>query len=155
MLLSSVAKPAPEPTSPRVTRQSRSRPRSQRAVRGRSKADKRRRHPDTGDRRSVTRQKPDPITVLPPVTIPKPTVASLFLGGAEDLSSSCPTSQEPAQTVPQMFQSAGAALSTSGSAYTTPQRGIVAGQSGPPRDPRSQSERRRVMIQTPPQAEGG
>ena len=98
----------------------------------------------------MTRQKPDPITVLPPVTIPRPTVASIFLGGAEDLSSSCPTSQEPVQTVPQLFQSAGAALHASGSVYPSPQRGIVAGQSGPPRDPRSQSERR-VIIETPPQ----
>ena len=85
---------------------SRSRPRSH--VRGRSKADKRRRQPDLGDRRSSTRRKADPIVVTPPVTIPRPTVASIFQGGAEDLSSSCPTSQEPAQTVPQIFQSAGA-----------------------------------------------
>ena len=156
--LSNIAPPTPGDTSPRVSRQSRSRPRSQTVVRGRSKADKRRRHPDTGDRRSVTRHKADPIMVMPPVTIPRPTVASIFLSGAEDLSSSCPTSQEPAQTVPQVFQSAGAALSTSGSAHTTPQRGIVAGQSDPPRDPRSQSERRRVSIQTPTQqnvTEGG
>ena len=84
-------------------------------------------------------------------------MASLLLGGPEDLSSSCPTSQEPAQTVPQMFQSSGAALQAGGSAYPSPHCGIVAGQTDPPRDPRSQSERR-VSIQTPPQettAEGG
>ena len=144
--------PTPGDITPRENRQSRSRPRSQRAVRGRSKADKRRQHPDSGDRRSSTRRKADPIEVTPAVTIPKPTVASIFLGGAEDLSSSCPTSQEPAQTVPQIFQSAGAALHMGGSAQATPQRGMAAGQVDPPRDPRSQSERRRrVSIQTPPQ----
>ena len=129
--LSSIDPNTPGDVTPRVTRQSRSRPRSQRGVRGRSKADKRRRHPDSGDRRSTTRHKADPIMVTPPVTIPKPTVASIFLSGAEDLSSSCPTSQEPAQTVPQIFQSAGAALTTSGSAQATPQRGMAAGQSDP------------------------
>ena len=64
----SVDQSTPGDVTPRVTRQS-SRPQSQRAVRGRSKADKRRRHPDSGDRRS-TRHKADPIVVTPPVTIP-------------------------------------------------------------------------------------
>ena len=128
-------------------RKSRSRPRSH--VRGRSKADKRR-HPDSGDRRPSRRQKGDPIVVTPPVTIPRPTVASIFQGGADDLSSSCPTSQEPAQTVPQIFQAAGAALSMGG-VPATPLRGMTTSQGDPPRDPRSQSERRRrVSIQTPP-----
>ena len=78
---------------------------SRRLVRGRSRRDKRR-HPDQGDRESATRQRFDPVTVQPAVTIPRPTVASLFVGGADDLSSSCPTSQEPSQamTVPQVFQ---------------------------------------------------
>ena len=40
----------------------------------------------------------EPIMVMPEVTIPRPTVASIFQSGAEDLSSSCPTSQEPVQT---------------------------------------------------------
>ena len=129
--------PTPGDITPRISRQSRSRPRSERSVRGRSKADKRRRQPDSGDRRASTRRKGDPIVVTPAVTTPKPTVASIFQGGAEDLSSSCPTSQEPVQTVPQIFQAAGAALSSI--------------QGDPPRDPRSQSEhRRRVSIQTPP-----
>ena len=75
--------------------------------------------------------------------------------GAEDLSSSCPTSQEPAQTVPQIFQSAGAAIASRGTAQATPQHGIITGQSDPPRDPRSQSERRRrVVIQTPSPQDG-
>ena len=126
---------------------SRSRPRSH--VRGRSKADKRR-HPDSGDRRPSRRRKAEPIMVTPKVTIPRPTVASLFQGGAEDLSSSCPTSQEPAQSVPQMFQAAGAALYTE-PMQVTPQRGMTRDQTDPPRDPRSQSERRRrVSIQSPP-----
>ena len=79
--------PTPGYISPRETRKSRSRPRSH--VRGRSKADKRR-HPDSGDRRSSRRRKADPIVVTPAVTIARPTVASIFIGGAEDLSSSCP-----------------------------------------------------------------
>ena len=103
--------PTPGDITPRETRKSRSRPRSH--VRGRSKADKRR-HPDSGDRRPSRRRKGDPIVVTPAVTIPRPTVASIFQGGAEDLSSSCPTSQEPVQTVSQIFQSAGAALSMGG-----------------------------------------
>ena len=139
--------PIPGDTTPMGVRKSRSRPRSH--VRGRSKADKRRRQPDSGDRRSSTRRKADPIVVTPPVTIPRPTVASIFQGGAEDLSSSCPTPQEPAQTVPQIFQSAGAALHTGGLAPNTPQPGVRATPSDPPQDPRSQSERRRVVIRTP------
>ena len=140
--------PTPGDITPRETRKSRSRPWSH--VRGRSKADKRR-HPDSGDRRPSRRRKGDPIVVTPPVTIPRPTVASIFQGGAKDLSSACPTSQEPAQTVSQIFQSAGAALSTGGPVQSTPLRGTATGQSDPPRDPRSQSERRgRVSIQTPP-----
>ena len=134
--------------TPMERRKSRSRPRSH--VRGRSKADKRR-HPDSGDRRPSRRRKVEPIVVTPEVTIPRPTVASIFQGGAEDLSSSCPTSQEPVQTVPQIFQAAGAALSMGGSMQATPLRGMAGDQADPPRDPRSQSERRRrVSIQTPP-----
>ena len=149
VLQSNIIQDDQEFTAPDVRKPSRSRPRSQRAVRGRSKADKRRRHPDSGDHRSVTRPRQDPMTVMPAVTIPRPTVASIFLQGAEDLSSSCLTSQEPAQTVPQIVQSAGAGLPNTGMANPSPQRGIAIAQSGPPRDPRSQSERRRVVIETP------
>ena len=129
-------------------RSSRSRPRPH--VRGRSKSDKRR-HPDSGDRRPSRRRKGDPIVVMPQVTIPPPTVAAIFQGGDEDLTSSCPTSQEPAVSVPFLFQTAGANLPLGGSPQATPPPSTIAGQSGPPRDPRSQSERRRrVSIQTPP-----
>ena len=140
--------PTPGNITPVERPKSRSRPRSH--IRGRSKADKRR-HPDSGDRRPSRRRKGEPIVVSPVVTIPKPTVASIFQGGAEDLSSSCPTSQEPVQSVPQIFQAAGAALSMGGSVQTTPPRGMVTDQVDPPSDPRSQSERRRrVSTQTPP-----
>ena len=81
-------------------------------VRGRSKVDKRR-HPDSGDRRPSRRRKGDPIVVMPQVTIPPPSVASMFQGGVEDLSSSCPTSQEPAVSVPFLFH-AGANLPLGG-----------------------------------------
>ena len=76
-------------------------------------------------------------------------MASLFLGGADDLSSSCPTSQEPTHTVsvPQVFQTAEAALQFSGSMY--PSHPYRPGQ-GQVDDPRSHSERR-VSIQTPSQ----
>ena len=87
-------------------------------------------------------------------TIPPPTVASIFQGGVEDLSSSCPTSQEPAVSVPYLFQTAGANLPLGGSPQASPPQSTIAGQSGPPRDPRSQSERRRVSIQTPPTPDG-
>ena len=81
----------------------------------------------------------------------KATMASIFQAGPEDRSSSCPTSQEPVQSVPHLFQMAGAALSMIGSPQAIPPRGITTDQSGSPRDPRSQSERRRrVSIQTPP-----
>ena len=89
--------------------------------------------------------------VTPEVTIPRPTMASIVQAGPEDLSSSCPTSQEPIQSVPHLFQMAGATLPMGGSPQAIPPRGITTDQSGPPRDPRSQSERRRrVSIQTPP-----
>ena len=129
-------------------RSSRSRPRPH--VRGRSKSDKRR-HPDSGDRRPSRRRKGDPIVVMPQVTIPPPTVAAIFQGRDEDLTSSCPTSQEPVVSVPFLFQTAGANLPLGGSPQATPPPSTIAGQTGPPRDPRSQSERRRrVSIQTPP-----
>ena len=143
--------PAQAEDEPMETRSSRSRPRPH--VRGRSKADKRR-HPDSGDRRPSRRRKGDPIMVMPQVTIPPPTVASMFQGGVEDLSSSCPTSQEPAVSVPFLFQTAGANLPLGGSPQATPPQSNIASQSGPPRDPRSQSERRRVSIQTPPTPDG-
>ena len=111
--------------APMERRVSRSRPRSH--VRGRSKADKRR-HPDSGDRRPSRRRKGEPVVVMPKVTIPPPTVASIFQAGAEDLTSSCPTSQEPAQPVPQLFQAAGEALSIGGSIQATPPRGIAMDQ---------------------------
>ena len=127
-------------------RKSRSRPRS---VRGRSKRD--RRHPDSGDRRPSRRRKGEPTVVVPEVTIPKPTMAAIFQAGAEDLSSSCPTSQEPTQSVPHLFQMAGATLPMGGPPQAIPPHDNTTDQSGPPRDPRSQSERRRrVSIQTPP-----
>ena len=138
----------PGDVTPVERRKSRSKPRPH--VRGRSKAEKRR-HPDSGDRRQSRRRKGEPIMVTPEVTIPRPTVASIFQSGAEDLSSSCPTSQKPAQPVPQIFQAAGAALSMGGSIPATPLRGMTRDPTDPPRDPRSQSERRRrVSIQTPP-----
>ena len=138
--------PASGDISPAGRRKSRSRPRS---IRGRSKRD--RRHPDSGDRRPSRRRKGEPIVVTPEVTIPRPTMAAIFQAGAEDLSSSCPTSQEPIQSVPHLFQMAGATLPMGGSPQTIPPRGNTTDQSGPPRDPRSQSERRRrVSIQTPP-----
>ena len=84
--------PAQVEDEPMDHRSSRSRPRPH--VRGRSKSDKRR-HPDSGDRRPSRRRKGDPIVVMPQVTIPPPSVASIFQGGDEDLTSSCPTSQEP------------------------------------------------------------
>ena len=119
-------------------------------VRGRSKSDKRR-HPGSGDRRPSRRRKGDPIVVVPQVIIPPPTVASLFQGRDEELTSSCPTSQEPVVSVPSLFQTAGANLPLGGSPQATPPPTIMAGQLDPPRDPRSQSERRRrVSIQTPP-----
>ena len=102
---------------PMDNRSSRSRPRPH--VRGRSKSDKRR-HPDSGDRRPSRRRKGDPIMVMPQVTIPPPTVASMFQGGDEDLTSSCPTSQEPALSVPYLFQTAGANLPLGGSPQATP-----------------------------------
>ena len=140
--------PAQVEDEPMDHRSSRSRPRPH--VRGRSKSDKRR-HPDSGDRRPSRRRKGDPIVVMPQVTIPPPTVASIFQGGDEDLTSSCPTSQEPVVSVPSLFQTAGANLPLGGLPQVTPPPTIVAGQPGPPRDPRSQSERRRrVSIQTPP-----
>ena len=146
--LSNIESSPPGDVTPMERPKSRSRPRSH--VRGRSKADKRR-HPDSGDRRPSRRRKGDPILVSPEVTIPRPTVASIFQSGAEDLSSSCPTSQEPAQPVPQLFQAAGAALAMGGSIPATPLRGMTRDPTDPPRDPRSQSERRRrVSIQTPP-----
>ena len=111
-------------------RSSRSRPRPH--VRGRSKSDKRR-HPDSGDRRPSRRRKGDPIVVMPQVTIPPPTVAAIFQGGDEDLTSSCPTSQEPAVSVPYLFQMAGANLPLGGSPQATPPPSTIAGQSGPPR----------------------
>ena len=132
--------PAQAEDEPMDKRSSRSRPRSH--VRGRSKADKRR-HPDSGDRRSSRRRKGDPIMVMPKVTIPPPTVASMVQGGDEDLTSSCPTSQEPALSVPYLFQTAGANLPLGGSPQATPPHSTITDQSGPPRDPRSQSERRR------------
>ena len=143
--------PAQAEDEPMENRSSRSRPRPH--VRGRSKADKRR-HPDSGDRRPSRRRKGDPIMVMPQVVIPPPTVASIFQGGVEDLSSSCPTSQEPAVSVPFLFQNAGANLPLGGSPQATPPQSNIAIQSGPPRDPRSQSERRRVSIQTPPPTDG-
>ena len=91
--------PASEDPTPAERRKSRSRPRS---IRGRSKRD--RRHPDSGDRRPSRRRKGEPIVVTPEVTIPRPTMAAIFQAGAEDLSSSCPTSQEPTQSVPHLFQ---------------------------------------------------
>ena len=133
---------------PMENRSSRSRPRPH--VRGRSKSDKRR-HPDSGDRRPSRRRKGEPIMVMPQVTIPPPTVAALFQGRDEELTSSCPTSQEPVVSVPSLFQTAGANLPLGGTPQVNPPPTIIAGQSGPPRDPRSQSERRRrVSIQTPP-----
>ena len=133
---------------PMEHRSSRSRPRPH--VRGRSKSDKRR-HPDSGDRRPSRRRKGDPIVVMPQVTIPPPTVASIFQGRDEELTSSCPTSQEPVVSVPSLFQTAGANLPLGGLPQVTPPPTSIAGQQGPPRDPRSQSERRRrVSIQTPP-----
>ena len=138
--------PASEDPTPAERRKSRSRPWS---VRGRSKRD--RRHPDSGDRRPSRRRKGKPIVVVPEVIIPRPTVASLFQGGVEELSSSCPTSQEPVQSVPYLFQTAGTTLSVGGWPQAPPPRGITTDQPGPPRDPRSQSvRRRRVSIQTPP-----
>ena len=62
-----------------------SRSKSRKRVRGRSKADKRR-HPDSGDRRPSRRRKGDPKMVTPEVTIPRPTVASIFQSGAENSS---------------------------------------------------------------------
>ena len=133
---------------PMENRSSRSRPRPH--VRGRSKSDKRR-HPDSGDRRPSRRRKGEPIMVMPQVTIPPPTVAALFQGRDEELTSSCSTSQEPVVSVPSLFQTAGANLPLGGTPQVTPPPTIMAGQSGPPRDPRSQSERRRrVSIQAPP-----
>ena len=143
--------PAQAEDEPMEKRSSRSRPRPH--VRGRSKADKRR-HPDSGDRRPSRRRKGDPIMIMPQVTIPPPSVASIFQGGVEDLSSSCPTSQEPAVSVPFLLQTAGANLPLGGSPQATPPQSNIASQSGPPRDPRSQSERRRVSIQTPPPTDG-
>ena len=143
--------PAQVEDEPMEHRSSRSRPRPH--VRGRSKSDKRR-HPDSGDRRPSRRRKGDPILVMPQVTIPPPTVASIFQGGDEDLTSSCPTSQEPAVSVPSLFQNAGANLPLGGSPQATPPQSNLANQSGPPRDPRAQSERRRVSIQTPPTPDG-
>ena len=140
--------PAPVEDEPMDHRSSRSRPRPH--VRGRSKSDKRR-HPDSGDRRPSRRRKGDPIMVMPQVIIPPPSVASIFQGGDEDLTSSCPTSQEPVVSVPSLFQTAGANLPLGGLPQATPPPTSMAGQSGPPRDPRSQSERRRrVSIQAPP-----
>ena len=104
--------PTPVEDEPMDKRSSRSRPRPH--VRGRSQSDKRR-HPDSGDRRPSRRRKGDPIVVMPKVTIPQPTVASMFQGGDEDLTSSCPTSQEPALSVPYLFQTAGANLPLGGS----------------------------------------
>ena len=88
--------------------------------------------------------------VVPQVTIPPPSVASIFQGRDEELTSSCPTSQEPVVSVPSLFQTAGANLPLGGVLQSNPPPISTAGQSGPPRDPRSQSERRRVSIQTPP-----
>ena len=102
-----VGSPTQVEDEPMDTRSSRSRPRPH--VRGRSKSDKRR-HPDSGDRRPSRRRKGDPIVVMPQVTIPPPTVAAIFPGGDEDLTSSCPTSQEPAVSVPYLFQMAGAKI---------------------------------------------
>ena len=145
--LTPIPSPAQGDDTPVERRKSRSRPRPH--VRGRSKADKRR-HPDSGDRRPSRRRKGDPIMVTPEVTIPKPTMAAIFQAGAEDLSSSCPTSQEPAQSVSQIFQTAGAALPIGVPIQATPPRVMARDQADPPRDPRSQSERRRrVSIQTP------
>ena len=146
--LSSNDPPASEDPPLVERRKSRSRPRS---VRGRSKRD--RRHPDAGDRRPSRRRKGEPTgtVVVPEVTIPRPTMAAIFQAGAEDLSSSCPTSQEPAPSVPYLFQMAGATLPMGGSPQPIPPSDNTTDQSGPPRDPRSQSERRRrVSIQTPP-----
>ena len=106
--------PAQVEDEPMEHRSSRSRPRPH--VRGRSKSDKRR-HPDSGDRRPSRRRKGDPIVVMPQVTIPPPTVASIFQGGDEDLTSSCPTSQEPVVSVPFLFQTAGANLPLGGSPH--------------------------------------
>ena len=139
--------PAPVEDEPMDHRSSRSRPRPH--VRGRSKSDKRR-HPDSGDRRPSRRRKGDPVMVMPQVIIPPPSVASMFQGVDEDLTSSCPTSQEPVLSVPSLFQTAGANLPLGGMPRPIPPPTSIAGQSGPPRDPRSQSERRRVSIQTPP-----
>ena len=139
--------PAPVEDEPMDHRSSRSRPRPH--VRGRSKSDKRR-HPDSGDRRPSRRRKGDPVMVMPQVIIPPPSVASIFQGGDEELTSSGPTSQEPVVSVPSLFQTAGANLPLGGLPQPNPPPTSMAGQSGPPRDPRSQSERRRVSIQTPP-----
>ena len=139
--------PLPVEDEPMDNRSSRSRPRPN--VRGRSKSDKRR-HPDSGDRRSSRRRKGDPVMVMPQVIIPPPSVASIFQGVDEELTSSVPTSQEPVLSVPSLFQTAGANLPLGGSPQPNPPPTTMARQSGPPRDPRSQSERRRVSIQAPP-----
>ena len=145
----------PRTQSPRpASRSSRSRHSSRRKVRGRSKGEKRR-HLDTRERSLGMRQRSLPVTVRPPVVVPKPTVASLFTGGPDELSSSCPTSQEPSQpmSVPQLFQAAGDAIQGSGSVHSAhPYYRAPQGRSDPPRDPRSQSKRR-VVIQYPPSSE--
>ena len=53
-------------------------------------------------------------------------------------------------SVPSLFQTAGANLPLGGLPQPNPPPTIMAGRPDPPRDPRSQSERRRVSIQTPP-----
>ena len=118
--------------------------------RGRSMRSDKRRRSDQGERGAATRQRFDPVTVQPPITIPRPTVASLFTGGADELSSSCPTAQEPSHpvTIPQVFQTAGAAMQLSGSMYPSQVQRRAQNATDPPRDPRAQSERR-VNIQTP------
>ena len=60
--------------------------------------------------------------VMPQVIIPPPSVASIFQGGDEDLTSSCPTSQEPVVSVPSLFQTAGANLPLGGLPQPNPPR---------------------------------